>query len=267
MRAKLTENQKEFIHNNFKDFSRKVLAEKLGVTIYLVNGYARKNNLKVSKETLIKFRTKALKGRTTFTPKEDEFIVNNYLKLPIKTIATKLKRSGCGVTGRMKALNLVVPPALTEKRKQASYYKPGRVPENKGKKQSEYMGAEAIERSKATRFKKGSKPQNFRQVGSERVNVDGYVEIKIKDPNIWRLKQQYVYENFHNCKIPSTHNIIFNDGNKQNFEIENLTMLSDAELMSRNTIHRYPQALKELIRLKGKLKKTIENDSSTRKTA
>ena len=42
------------------------------------------------------------------------------------------------------------------------------------------MTPEAIERTKATRFKKGDKPGNHRKVGSERITVDGYIEIKTK---------------------------------------------------------------------------------------
>ena len=62
-------------------------------------------------------------------------------------------------------------------------YKKGSVPSNKGKKQSEYMSPEAIEKTKKTRFKKGNTPKNFKDVGSTRVTVDGYIEIKTKNPN------------------------------------------------------------------------------------
>jgi hypothetical protein len=52
---------------------------------------------------------------------------------------------------------------------------------------------------------------------------------------------------------------VFKNGNKQDVRIENLEMISRQELMRRNTIHRYPPALKEVIRLAGKLKRTIED--------
>ena len=34
-----------------------------------------------------------------------------------------------------------------------------------------------------TWFKKGHIPANYRPVGSERVNADGYIEVKVADPN------------------------------------------------------------------------------------
>ena len=50
-------------------------------------------------------------------------------------------------------------------------YKKGKVPWNKGKKG--YMGANK------TSFKKGHKPKNWRTVGSERIDTEGYTLIKI----------------------------------------------------------------------------------------
>ncbi len=40
------------------------------------------------------------------------------------------------------------------------YFQKGHTPMNKGLKQSEYMTPGAIERTKATRFKKGNVPHN-----------------------------------------------------------------------------------------------------------
>ena len=92
-------------------------------------------------------------------------------------------------------------------------FEKGHVPANKGKK----MPAEVYEKSKHTMFKKGHQPNNHREVGSERINVEGYAEIKVAEPNRWQLKHRVVYENYHNVKLKSTDVVIFLDGNKQNF--------------------------------------------------
>ena len=41
-------------------------------------------------------KTTTTKGRTSFTAKEDQFIKDNYLTMPIKTMAKQIGRSGCG---------------------------------------------------------------------------------------------------------------------------------------------------------------------------
>ena len=108
-------------------------------------------------------------------------------------------------------------------------FKKGYSPANKGKKLSQ----EAYKRLSKTMFKKGQRSQNYRPPGSERVNVDGYVEIKIKDPNIWALKHRVIWEK-HNGAIPSGSIIIFKDNNPLNLNINNLLLVSKAENMKIN---------------------------------
>lgn len=116
-------------------------------------------------------------------------------------------------------------------------FQKGHITHNKGKKQIEYMTKETIERTKATRFKKGNIPQNYRPVGSERINVDGYIEIKVADPNKWQLKQRYIYEQ-HYGPIPDGYNIMFADKDKLNLDISNLILVSKSEdlIMNRNKL-------------------------------
>lgn len=102
----------------------------------------------------------------------------------------------------------------------------GHKPFNKGMKGVNFGGKE-------TQFKKGNKPINFRPVGSERINVDGYVEIKVSDPSKWRLKHQVVWEQEHG-KIPKGHAVIFGDSNKMNFDINNLLLVSRKQLLALN---------------------------------
>ena len=105
------------------------------------------------------------------------------------------------------------------------YFKKGSTPWNKGLKG--YMGANK------TSFKKGTIPPNYRPVGSERITKDGYIEIKVEDPNKWELKQRYIYEQHHG-EIPNNCNVIFADKNIRNFDINNLVLVSKAEMLILN---------------------------------
>lgn len=108
-------------------------------------------------------------------------------------------------------------------------FKKGQPAHNKGKK----MDPDVYERVKHTMFKKGNIPKNYRPVGSERVTVDGYVEIKYADPNKWMLKHKYIWEQ-HYGKIPMGHALIFLDGDSTNVDISNLKLVTRNELLIMN---------------------------------
>lgn len=143
-------------------------------------------------------------------------------------------------------------------------FKKGLNPPNKGKKQIEYMSPEGIQKSAVTRFKKGQKVWNHKDVGYERINVDGYVEIKVAEPNKFRLKQRVVYEQ-HFGAIPPGHNVQFKDGIRTNCnDPDNLYLISRSrQLKEQNSMYaRYPveiqnniHAISNLTRKINKLKK------------
>ena len=105
------------------------------------------------------------------------------------------------------------------------HFKKNSIPWNKGTK--------GYTSSNKTSFKKGNIPKNYRTVGSERVNVYGYIEVKVADPGTWKLKHRLLYEE-HYGEIPKGSKVIFLDGNKQNINIENLKLVSDATLLIAN---------------------------------
>lgn len=108
-------------------------------------------------------------------------------------------------------------------------FRKGQTPHNKGKK----MPKEVYEKVKHTMFANGNVPPNHRPVGSERISKDGYIEVKVAEPNKWRLKQRVVYEEAKG-KIPEGCTIIFLDGNKQNCNIDNLRCITRSELLYLN---------------------------------
>jgi len=110
------------------------------------------------------------------------------------------------------------------------WIKKGVAPPNKGKKQIEYMSQDAIDRTKATRFQKGSIPPNAVPVGYERVDRDGYVYIKVEGKRKLVLKHRHIWEQ-HKGTIPKGSNIQFKDGNRQNCDIDNLYIISRSNQM------------------------------------
>lgn len=135
-------------------------------------------------------------------------------------------------------------------------FKKGEIPHNKGKK----MSPEMYERCAPTMFKKGIIPKTYKPVGTVRITVDGYYEIKISDPNKWQLMQRYVWEKTNGRKLLKNECVVFLDGDKSNLEPDNLMAIKRSELARVNKNHRitddpeltrsgiYVERVKEIIR-------------------
>lgn len=141
-------------------------------------------------------------------------------------------------------------------------FKQGQPAWNKGKKQSDYMSVESIERTKATRFKKGLVPPNWLPIGSERVSVDGYVEIKVRDGESsynYELKHRLIWEK-HHTKIPTGHVVMFKNGNSLDLDIRNLMLVSRGQLAVFNKQYKRTESpiLNEAILNKIKLDLTLK---------
>lgn len=136
-------------------------------------------------------------------------------------------------------------------------FQPGHVPFNKGIKMPNHV----YDKVKHSMFKKGHRPQNWKPDGSivERNDKSGrtYLYYKVKDSH-WILYHNKIWMDYHG-KIPAKHIISFRDGNTLNCDINNLQLLSMSENVKRNSIHRFPEELKEVIKLKQKLNKKINN--------
>jgi len=109
-------------------------------------------------------------------------------------------------------------------------FKKGHVPANKGLKGVTTGGIE-------TQFKKGHQPKNYKPVGTERVDRDGYVLIKVSDKGAWherwRHKHKVIWEEG-NGPIPKGSVLIFLDRDKQNITLENLQLITQAQLARMN---------------------------------
>jgi hypothetical protein len=100
-------------------------------------------------------------------------------------------------------------------------YPKGNIPANKGT----HIGG-----WEPTQFKKGHIPANHKPVGSERVDVYGYIEIKTAEPNTWRPKHHVIWEKANARPLLKGHVILFADGNGTNTELDNLLLISRRQL-------------------------------------
>ncbi|MGB4776008.1 MAG: HNH endonuclease signature motif containing protein [Daejeonella sp.] len=180
-------------------------------------------------------------GKPRFTKYEDQFIADNYLLLPVNQIAIKLDRSETGINFRLRAMKLEIPQYIKDQRKLMGRRKPGDIPFNKGRKQIDYMTADMIDRTKATRFKAGQVPHNcYKEVGKittrgdhpERNGGNKYKFICIAIGK-WKLLHKHIWEEL-NGPVPKGFCLWFKDGDPMNCVIENLEMITRKENRIRN---------------------------------
>ena len=95
-------------------------------------------------------------------------------------------------------------------------------------------GTKGLTKANVTSFKKGQKPHNYKPLGSERITKDGYCEVKVSDTGRrWRPKHVLIYEKHHG-KVPKGSVVIFLDGDKRNFDIDNLHLVTRNQLAMLN---------------------------------
>jgi hypothetical protein len=262
----LTDKHIKFIRDNYMIMSGATIGKKLGISRNVVNDFKQKQGWQVSREQISKWRAEKLKGRTSFSKKEDRFIKDNYLVMPIKRLAAMMNRSYSGVTGRLDNLGLEIPEELRKERKNLYTYKKGCTPLNKGKKLSEFMSAEAIAKCAVHRFKKGHRPANAKPIGTVIIKLerksDRYYKHITQATGKMKLLHKVVWEDA-NGPVPANHCIWFKDGNSMNVVLENLELITRKENLRRNAIHHYPKDLKEVIYLKNKIKKKINEKRLT----
>lgn len=198
-----------------------------------------------------------------WTKEEEEYLRQNYRTMFASEIAEVLGRSTDSVQSRAYILRLhsdrekrsragklgtICPEAIAHR------FQKGLIPANKGKK----MSPEVYAKAAPTMFKKGQIPHNYKEVGTEIINADGYVQVKVADPNVWKLKHRLIWEQAHG-EIPEGYNVQFKNHNPLDIRLENLYLISKAEQMGKENSYmaKYPKDLQEVIRLKGAVKRAI----------
>lgn len=105
----------------------------------------------------------------------------------------------------------------------------GHEPYNKGRK--------GVRTSIPTEFKKGHMPHKYKPVGSERLDKDGYLQVKVADPKTWRHKHLIIWEQA-NGPLPKGCALVFKDQDRSNIALDNLMLVERKVLLRLNQLHR-----------------------------
>ena len=137
-------------------------------------------------------------------------------------------------------------------------FKKGSVPANKGTK--------GLTGANKTSFRPGNVPPNTRKARSistrKAKNGNSYMYIKIAEPNKWQMFHIYIWETKHG-KIPKGYCVIFKDKNTLNTRLDNLMLISRAELARLNQKYAYiDKSLEEtalqVIKINDEIRKKIK---------
>lgn len=213
--------------------------------------------------------------RVPWQPEEIEILRRAYPHNRTDKIARVLGRSLTTVHGmayklglRKTAKYLASPDACRLRRRgevgKAHRFKKGQVPPNKGLRRPGW----APGRMRETQFKKGVRQgvavKLYQPIGTTRISKDGYLERKVNDDlplqARWRAEHLLLWEE-HLGPVPPGHMVIFKNGDRRDIRIDNLALISRAENMRRNTLHRYPKDVVQLIQLRGALNRKINRRS------
>lgn len=215
-------------------------------------------------------------SRRYWTESDREVLRRTYADYPTENIARSLGRTVGQVYQQAQKLELsksaeFIARTARERTMQpdhgsrATRIKPGAVPHNKGLRRPGWAPGEMAR----TQFKLGRpahEAHNYIPIGSLRLSKDGYLERKVTDdPSIaparrWVAEHRLVWQAI-NGPIPDGCAIVFRPGrftaDLDLITVDRLECLTRAELMRRNTIHRYPEPVKQVMRLRGKLSRAI----------
>lgn len=213
------------------------------------------------------------RSRKVWKPAEDELLRELYPDLPTNLLAAHFKATLQSTYNRAQRLKLkksdafMASPYASRLRRgdevgKAYRFKKGHVPANKGLRRPGWAPGRMAE----TQFKKGcmsgQAQHNYVPIGTERLSKDGYLERKVTDDHPvparrWVGVHILLWQEA-NGPVPKGMCLAFRDHDKTHIALDNLELITRAERMRRNTIHRYPAEVKQAIRLVGKLKRTIE---------
>lgn len=216
--------------------------------------------------------------RRFWTESELALVRELYPHKPTQAIADQLGRSLTTVYQRARILGLcktaeylASPDACRLRRGDnvgaRSRFRSGHVPANKGLRRPGY----APGRMRETQFRKGERNgvavDLYKPIGTERISKDGYLERKVNDDlplqARWRAVHLIVWEAA-NGPLPRGFAVSFLNRDKTDIRLENLALISRADLCRRNSIHNLPPELKGAITALGALKRRVREKQDRR---
>jgi len=197
-------------------------------------------------------------------PHEKELLKQHYADSTIHELMQMLNKTASSIYSQAYLNNLKKSVEYEEKRRiqdienirknTKKRFQKGQTPWNKGIKGSIP--------NNVTSFKKGNLPHNTRNEGETRLDKEGYLLVKIAHKK-WIRKHRLIWEQAHG-EIPKGYVLRIKDGNKENYSLDNMELITFADNMRLNTIHRFPTELKQTIKLLKKLKKKINEKQDSR---
>lgn len=223
--------------------------------------------------------------RRRWHPDEDAVLRMLYADTPTDAIAQQIDRTPHSTFQRARKLGLEKDAAYLaseaagrirrgDHRGRLHWFKKGEPPANKGLRRPGY----APGRMKETQFKKGQRSgvavRLWKAIGTERISKDGYLERKINNDlparRRWRAVHLLLWESA-NGPLPRGHAVVFKNGDKTDIRLDNLDLITRADLMRRNTVHNLPKPLAQAVQLLGALNRKINrrtrNEEQDRRSA
>ncbi len=216
-----------------------------------------------------------------FSDKENDTLIACYADTPTATLAEWFDKPIAAIyrqavrLGVKKSIAFLSTAAAGRYNSSSNYenskrsqFKKGQTPPNKGKKQTEYMSAEAIANSAKTRFKKGQTPHNTYVQESGiviiRKNKKGipYQFVKLARAK-WLHLHIYVWQQAYGI-VPKGLLVTFKDGNTMNCVLENLELIDRAENMRRNSHIKLPADVQAVIHAKAAVTRQLNQINQTK---
>lgn len=216
--------------------------------------------------------------RQTWSEAEQVYLRAHYADEPTAALAERLGRPLAKVYSAAHRMGLEKSQAFLRAhcRLQAGHqlgratqFPKGHVPANKGLRRPGYSVGRG--RMQETQFQKGERSgvavDLWKPIGTERLSKDGYLQRKINNDlplqRRWRAVHLILWEAV-NGPLPAGHAVAFINGDKRDIRLDNLELISRAELMRRNTVHHLPPELKDTIQMTGRLKRAIRRKERER---
>lgn len=215
-------------------------------------------------------------GKRLWSAADDATLRRRYPHEPTAVLSGALRRSTAAVYARADILGLhkseayLASPAACRLRRgdnvgAASRFRKGQVPPNKGLRRPGWHRG----RMQETQFKRGERSdvavKLWKPIGTERISKDGYLERKINNDlplqRRWRAVHLIIWEAAHG-PLPMGHAIVFKNGDKADIRLDNMECITRASLMARNSIHNWPQPLRNTVQLLGALNRQIRKRTS-----
>lgn len=226
MRMRYTEKQLEFLREGYLAMRIPELTEAFNAAFGLhMSPGAIKATLKNHK-----FRCGRTGGHNKgvgleFTQEHEQFVRENYPRMNRSALTATFNERFAKSKTVSQVISFAKRCGITCGR--SGHFKPGSKPWNTGTK--------GMIAPNSGQFKPGQIPPNLKDIGFERVNVYGYIEVKIAEanpytgaPTRFKMKQDAVWETA-NGPIPKGHKVRFLDGDKLNCALENLELVSNSE--------------------------------------